>query len=126
MTLTPVSGSYAVCQLEPDVPLPAWATRGPLWSITRSATELSIVCDASGVPPGVRVQAPWRALMVQGPLALDLTGILASLASPLAAAGIPIFAVSTFDTDYILVPTVDAARAVAALRRAGHQVDETQ
>jgi uncharacterized protein len=124
MILTPVAGSYAVCQLGPDAPLPEWATRGPLWSITRSGTELSIVCDASSVPQGVRVQAPWRALMVQGPLALELTGILASLASPLAAAGVPLFAVSTFDTDYLLVPTVDAGRAVAALRRAGHQVDE--
>jgi hypothetical protein len=126
MTLTPVAGSYAICQLAPDAPFPEWATRGPLWSITRSATELSIVCDAASVPPGVRVQAAWRALRVQGPLALDLTGILASLASPLAAAGVPLFAVSTFDTDYLLVPTADAGRAVAALRRAGHDVDEAQ
>lgn len=126
MTLTPVAGSYAVCQLAPEAPFPEWATRGPLWSITRSATELSIVCDASSVPPGVRAQAPWRALMVQGPLALDLMGVLASLASPLAAAGVSIFAVSTFDTDYILVPAADAGRAIGALRQAGHQVDEDQ
>ena len=126
ITLTSVSGSYAVCRLGPDAPLPEWATRGSLWSITRSATELSIVCDASAVPPGVRAQAPWRALMIQGPLALNLTGILASLASPLAAAEIPLFAVSTFDTDYVLVPAADAQRAIAALRRVGHQVDHVQ
>jgi uncharacterized protein len=126
MTLTPVPGSFALCQLGPDAPLPAWATRGSLWSITRTASELSIVCDASGVPAGVPVQAPWRALMVQGPLALDLTGILASLASPLAAAGIAIFAVSTVDTDYVLVPAADEGRAIAALRQAGHHVDDAQ
>jgi uncharacterized protein len=124
MTLSPVPGSYAICQLDPNAALPSWATRGPLWSVTRSATELSVVCDASAVPPGVRAQAPWRALMVEGPLALELTGVLASLASPLAAAGIALFAVSTFDTDYVLVPGADAARAATVLRLAGHEVRE--
>jgi uncharacterized protein len=124
MTLTPIPGSFAICQLAPDTPLPAWATRGALWSVTRSPTEVSIVCDASGVPPGVRAQLTWRALMIQGPLALDLTGVLASLASPLAAAGIPLFAVSTYDTDYVLVPEADVERAVVVLRHAGHQIDE--
>jgi hypothetical protein len=106
--------------------LPAWATRGALWSVTRSGAELSIVCDASGVPPGVRARAPWRALMIQGPLALDLTGVLASVASPLAAAGVSLFAVSTYDTDYVLVPAADVERAVVVLQQAGHQIDEPQ
>jgi hypothetical protein len=126
MTLTPIPGSYAVCQLAPDAPLPAWATRGALWSVTRSGAELSIVCDASGVPPGVRARAPWRALMIQGPLALDLTGVLASVASPLAAAGVSLFAVSTYDTDYVLVPAADVELAVVVLQQAGHQIDEPQ
>lgn len=126
MTLTPLPGSYAICQLESGAPLPEWATRGPLWSVTRTATELSIVCDASAVPPVVRAHGPWRALMVRGPLALDLTGVLAGLASPLAAAGISLFAVSTYDTDYLLVREADVERAVAALQRAGHRVDDVQ
>ena len=126
MTLTLVPGSFAICQLAPDAPLPAWAIRGPLWSVTRSGTELSIVCDASGVPPGVRAQMPWRALMIVGPLALDLTGVLASLASPLAAAGVSLFAVSTYDTDYVLVPAADVERAVTVLRQAGHRVGDAQ
>ena len=126
MTLTPIPGSFAICQLAPGASVPAWATRAPLWSITRSATELSIVCDASDVPPGVRAQMPWRALMIAGPLALDLTGVLASVASPLATAGIPLFAVSTYDTDYVLVPAAEIGRAVSVLRQAGHQVEEAQ
>lgn len=126
LTLTPMAGSYAICRLDAAVPLPAWATRGPLWSVTRTATELSIVCEASQVPPGVVAHGPWRALMVGGPLALDLTGVLASLTSPLAGAGIALFAVSTYDTDYLLVREADVERAVAALRGAGHRVDDAQ
>jgi hypothetical protein len=126
MMLTLLPGSYAVCQLEPGAPLPEWATRGGLWSVTRSRTELSIVCAASGVPPAVRADGPWRALRVRGPLALDLTGVLAGLASPLAAAGISLFALSTYETDYLLVHEADIEHAVAALRRAGHQVDDDQ
>jgi hypothetical protein len=126
MTLTTLPGSYAVCQLQPDAPLPDWATRGPLWSVTRAGTELSIVCEASAVPPAVRAHGPWRALMVRGPMALDLVGVLASLTSPIADAGISLFAVSTYDTDYLLVHEADLDGAVAALERAGHHVDVAQ
>lgn len=83
-----------------------------------------MVCEAGAVPSGVRVEAGWRALAVQGPLDFDLTGIIAALAAPLAAARISIFAVSTYDTDYVLVRDRDLERAVLALRGAGHSVSD--
>jgi len=91
-----------------------------LSSITRTPAELSIVCDASSVPAGVKAEGPFRAVVVRGPLDFSLTGVLASLAGPLASAGISIFAVATFDTDYILVRAHEIDRAMGVLRDAGH------
>jgi hypothetical protein len=112
----------AVCRLAPDAPLPEWARAAEFWSITRTAEELSIVCPDSNVPDSVNGQRGWRALKVQGPLDFSLTGILASLASPLAEAGISVFAVSTFDTDYLLVRDSSLSAAIDVLRGAGHQI----
>ena len=81
-----------------------------------------MVCPERRVPEGVRRQGGWRCLAVRGPLPFELTGVLASLASPLAAAAVPIFAVSTFDTDYLLIPGDDLEAAVAALDAAGHRL----
>jgi hypothetical protein len=88
----------------------------------RTRAELSVVCAAARVPDGVRAERGWRALAVCGRLDLGLTGVLAGLLAPLAAAGVPIFAVSTYDTDYVLVREERLAEAVAALRAAGHTV----
>jgi len=91
-------------------------------SITRTEDELSIVC-AEDVAAGLaRVDSGWRAMKVQGPFAFDQTGILASFLDPLAVAAIGIFAVSTFDTDYILVKSENLAKALAALKQAGHHL----
>jgi hypothetical protein len=122
LVLTPLNGRLAVCQLDPGVPLPAWATQGEFWSIARTAGELSIVCAEDSVPPGVTCQPNWRGLKVAGPLDFSLTGVLASLAVPLAEAGVSIFAISTYDTDYLLVQGGQLEAAVDALRRAGHTV----
>jgi hypothetical protein len=115
-------GSYAVAKLEATERIPAWATGGVFFSVTRTPYELSIVCEAERVPPGTAAEAGWRALAVQGPLDFGLTGILASIASPLAEARISVFALATYDTDYVLVREADLQRAVLALRRAGHEV----
>ena len=88
----------------------------------RTAAEVSVVCDAAGVPDGAAAERGWRALTVEGPLDFALTGVLAALAVPLAAAGVSIFAVSTYDTDHVLVRSERLADAVAALRAAGHTV----
>ena len=98
-----------------------WAT-GRFVSITRTSDELSIVCAERDVPLGVKVDRGWRALKIEGPLDLSLTGVLASIAVPLAEAKINIFAISTFDTDYVLVKADRVAEAIGVLRNAGHYV----
>ena len=113
----------AVCRLAPDVAVPAWATGGSLGAITRTAAELSIVCSDATVPADIVAERGWRALMVAGPLDFGLTGVLAALAVPLAAAGIPIFVISTYDTDYVLVKQTQLVAAVAALTTAGMQIE---
>jgi hypothetical protein len=116
-------GDVAVCRLAPDASMPVWADRGgPLSCVVRSPDEVSVVCRASDVPDGVRCEGPWAVLSVRGPLEFSMVGILAALAAALADAGISLFAVSTFDTDHLLVARADADAAVAALRAAGHRV----
>jgi len=121
LRLRVLEGEYAVWKLPPEGTPPV-LNPAELLSITRTATELSVVARADQAPPGFPVEAGWRCLEVDGPLAFDLTGILAAISAPLAAAGLPIFAVSTFDTDYVLVRASDLERAVAALQETGHEV----
>ena len=116
-----LEGEYAVWKIPPEETPPV-LDPAEFLSITRTATELSVVARAYQVPPGFPAEVGWRCLEVEGPLAFDLTGILAAISAPLAVAGIPIFAVSTFDTDYVLVKASDLERAVAALRETGHGV----
>jgi len=115
-----VEGRYAVCRLAPDEAVPAWAFSGRLWSITRTPEEISIICAEDAVPASVRHEGGWAALMLEGPFAFGLTGILASALVPLAGAEVPIFALSTFDTDWILLPVAMLEQAVEALKAAGH------
>ena len=122
MTLQQLHGSYAICRLSPAEALPSWVARSEFFSITRTPAELSVVCDAAAVPSDVKTDAPWLALTVLGPLDLNITGVLSGLSTPLAAAGVSIFAVSTFDTDYLLVRQRDGDRARHVLREAGHEV----
>src|SRR6185312_8147250 len=91
-------------------------------SITRTPKELSIVCAQGLVPDGVRSESDWRCLMIQGPLDFSLTGVLSALLAPLADAGVGIFALSTFDTDYLLVCAAQLDLAVETLSAAGHLV----
>lgn len=111
-------GTLAICRLGPDEPVPAWAG-GPFVAITRTPDELSVVCDEAGVPGEVRAERGWRALQVAGPLDFGLTGVLAGLTTPLAAAGVPVFAISSFDTDYLLVRGQDLSSATRALQQSG-------
>ena len=111
-----------MCRLPPDAAIPAWAAGGTFSSITRTPDELSIVCEERLAPDDGKSEGGWRALQVAGPLDFALVGILAAIAAPLAEAGVSIFAVSTFDTDYVLVKESNLARAIDALRDAGHEV----
>lgn len=115
----------AVCRLGPIDPVPAWASvdaDGPLRAVTRTADELSVVTAAATVPDDVTAERGWYALAVRGPLDFGLTGVLADLARPLADAGVPIFVVSTYDTDWVLVPMARTGDAIDALTAAGHRV----
>lgn len=122
LVLRQLPQTFAVCRLAPDDPLPAWISERGWWSITRTDHELSIVCDAARLPVDAVAERGWRGLMVQGPLPFGLTGILASLATPLADARISIFAISTYDTDYLLVKDRVFGQACDVLRAAGHEV----
>jgi hypothetical protein len=115
---------FAICRLAPDAAIPGWATAGSFFSITRTPEELSIVSVESAIPADVPCESGWRAFKVAGPLDFALTGVLASIAKPLAEAGISIFAVSTFETDYVLVKGGRVGDAVRSLERAGHQVSK--
>ena len=114
---------YAVCRLDAHTQVPSGldASVGVI-SITWSPTEISIICPSDQAPPGGVVNTPWRCLRVNGPANLALTGILAALVNPLAEARVNIFAFSTHDTDYVLVPSVRLDEALAALAVAGHRI----
>jgi len=117
---------FAISRLAADSPVPAWATQGPFFSVTRTGDELSIVTELSRVPVGVPSQPGWRVLKVHGPFVLSEIGVLSALATPLAEAKISLFAVSTFDTDYLLVASETLSAAMAALERAGHTINRSK
>jgi hypothetical protein len=122
VALTVLEGEYAVWKLPLNSVLAPHDTSSFL-SITRTPAELSIVGPADQAPEGAPVNRGWVCLGVQGPLAFELTGVLAAISAPLAVAGVPIFVVSTFDTDYVLVPRTHLERGVEALKGAGHTVE---
>lgn len=116
LSLSVLPQKLAVCQLDKNTQIPSWIDGDAYFSITKTDEELSVICSENRVPNDVKAEKDWRAFKVNGPLDFSLTGILASLASPLAQAGISIFAVSTFDTDYILVKSDKMDEAVKVLR----------
>jgi hypothetical protein len=120
-TLNRYPETLAVVRLPAGAEMPAWAEASSILSITATATETSVVCAGRNVPTKTRHQKPFTAFEVQGPLDFALTGVLAGLLTPLAEAGISVFTLSTFDTDWILVPTAEADRAEEEWRRRGHE-----
>lgn len=114
---------YAVCRLDAGERVPEGLDASvDVISITWSPTEISVICPAKQAPSTGTVNTPWRCLRIDGPANLALTGILAALVNPLADARVNIFAFSTHDTDYVLVPAVRLDEALAALSAAGHRV----
>jgi hypothetical protein len=114
---------YAIVRLDPDASLPRWIDGGHFWSVTRTDSELSVVCREEDVPAHASAERGWCALEVAGPLDFSLTGVVSSLVGPLAEADVPLFVLSTFETDYVLVRERDLARSVEALAAAGHAID---
>jgi uncharacterized protein len=112
---------YAIVRRSPDEPVPGWATRGELTSITRTSEELSIVCPIDNLPGDVDPGPRWTCLKLEGPFPFLQTGVLLSFIEPLSSNGIPIFAISTYDTDYVLIQQEFAGAALTALQAAGHE-----
>jgi len=117
-----IPGRFAVCQLPANAPPPDWAIKGAFTSLTRTADELSIVCPADNVPEGHMPTTPWVCLKIEGPFSFSEVRVLSSFIGPLAEKGVPIFAISTFDTDYVLVGEGYVEAALRALADAGHKL----
>lgn len=117
LTLTLLPGTFAVCRLETGAFIPAWATQGSFFSVTRTADEISLVVSQEHVPDDVLCERDWKALKVEGPLDFAFTGILVSVCAPLATAGVSAFALSTYDTDYVLVKAEQWELALGVLRQ---------
>lgn len=117
-----LAGPYAIVRLAPEAPVPAWATEGEFTSIARTPEELSLVCPADNVPAEINSPHHWMCLKLQGPFPFSQTGVLLSFIEPLSSKGIPIFAISTYDTDYVLIQEEWAGAALNALKHAGHEL----
>jgi uncharacterized protein len=112
----------AVCRMAPDSEIPTWATGALFFSVTRTPGELSVVCPEQVVPPEVLCERGWRAPKLEGAFDLSLIGVLVSVVTPLVEAGVNVFALATYDTDYVLVKEEQLDHAAATLRRSGHEV----
>jgi uncharacterized protein len=123
LKLKVIPGSFAVVQLPAEAEVPSWAYGPGFFTVTRTDEELSVLCLADRVPRQQAGERGWACLQLVGPFEFSLTGILLSVLEPLAQAGVGIFAISTFNTDYVLVKHHQLATAVDALRGAGHSVD---
>jgi uncharacterized protein len=117
-----LSGHYVIVRLPPDALIPEWGTKGNFTSITRTAEELSIVCAAGNVPKDIDPGPRWICLKLEGPFPFSLTGVLLSFIEPLSSNSVPIFAISTYDTDYVLVQDEFASATQQALDKAGHEL----
>jgi uncharacterized protein len=115
-------GTYAIVRLAPGTPVPAWAVKGDFTSITRTTDELSIVCPTANLPPDVHSPYRWICLKLEGPFPFSQSGVLLSFIEPLSTIGIPIFAISTYDTDYVLVQEEFAGATLDTLQKAGHEL----
>lgn len=119
-----LQGNFVICRLPSSSSLPSWAYAGPFISITKTDDELSIITiDDHRLPKDIQCERNWKCLKLKGPFSFDLTGVLASILTPLANAEIPILAVSTFDTDYVLIKEKNLPIAIDVLKQNGHQVN---
>lgn len=124
LTLEVLPDTLGVCKLDTNQVIPTWAYQGGLFSITKTVEELSIVCSEENIPEDVLCERGWKAFKVQGTLDFGLVGILAKVTTVLANADLGIFAISTYNTDYILVKALDFDWAVNALSNDGHKIIE--
>lgn len=122
MRLVVLKKTYAIASLAPDERVPEWASDDEFASVTNTGDELSIVVPQDRVPTDVIVDRDWRCLKLEGPLDLALAGVLAAILMPLADAGIAVFPVATYQTDYVLLKEKSLADAVQVLQAHGHHI----
>lgn len=122
LTMKLLKEKYGVCRLNKTELIPQWAQNGGFFSITRTSDELSIVCSEDNIPNGIKCEKDWRVLKIEGTLDFSLIGILASISTILAQKGISIFAISTYDTDYILIKNKDIDNAINSLINEGYEI----
>lgn len=126
LTMKLLNKTYGVCRLDKEASIPKWALESEFFSITKTEDELSVVCEMNTIPEEMICERNWRILKIVGPLDFALIGILASISSLLADSGISIFAVSTYDTDYILIKDKDVEQGVEALLQEEYLVEIDQ
>jgi hypothetical protein len=124
--LSLLAETFTICHLAAGAAVPEWATQGQFFSITRTSEELSVIAETVLIPERLRTEVSWRVMKVHGPFDLSEVGVLASLVAPLAAAGVSVFTISTFDTDYLLVQSIQLLEALTTLRNAGHTVHQVK
>ena len=126
LTMKLLKEKYGVCRLDKNELIPEWAQNSNFFSITKTCDELSIVCSQDDIPndilTDIKCEKDWRILKIEGPLDFSLIGILASISTILAQKGISIFAISTYDTDYILVKNKDIDNAIQSLIKDRYEV----
>ena len=124
MKLTVLDGEFTVWKLPPGERIPQRPeNRERFWSVTCTREEISVISSPEDVPENAEAEPGWKILEVEGPLDFSMTGVLASLVSPLAEYGIPIFVASTFDTDYLLIAFENLPDTISALEDSGHHVE---
>ena len=122
MKFTMLRGPFAICKLARDATIPPWASLGVFCSITRTPNELSVICDEANVPRDATAERAFHVIQLEGPFDFQAIGILQSVLAPLAQSGVPVFAVSTYDTDWILIPAKHWETALSVLLAAGHHL----
>lgn len=124
LNLTVLKEHLAICRLDASFVIPEWAKADEFLSITRTRDELSIICNEKNVPDDVQCDKGYIAIKFEGPFDFSMTGVLVSVANPLAEAGIPILALATYDTDYIIIKKDVKQAAINAIVAAGHKISE--
>lgn len=124
ITLTVLPATYAIARLDATSALPQWATHNAgFFSLTRTADELSVICNEAHLPSAVKAERGWRIFKLEGPFDFNQVGIFKQVLDPLAEARIVIMAISTHDMDYVMVKGAQFEPAITALTRYGHIVN---
>ena len=123
IVLSVLSETFTIHKLSPDVSIPEEILKSNYYSVSKTENELSVVCSELIEVQSLQSSKGWKCIKVKGPLDFNLTGIFASISDILAQANISIFAISTFDTDYILVKSQDLSSARTKLRQADYKFE---